>query len=197
LEFKDPYTHGHAERVATVCTRIGEAMGLPQKDLKILYNAALLHDIGKIGVMESILNKRGALSEREWRTIRKHPEFGDEILSPISSLQAERGIVRHHHEREDGAGYPDGLYGSELSLSEKIIIAADSFDAMNSKRAYRPALRPSVIRRELTQNRGTQFDPDVADALLGMFEDLCGSEDEDTSEKVIPFQSPGANRKSS
>jgi HD-GYP domain-containing protein (c-di-GMP phosphodiesterase class II) len=171
LEFKDEYTHGHAERVAEVCMKIGERMDMDEKSLKVLYNAALLHDIGKIGIMESILNKNSSLDGKEWSDIKKHPVSGEEILRPIVSLRKECKIVRHHHEREDGKGYPDGLYGNRLSLSEKIIIVADSFDAMSSKRAYREALDLATIKDELKKNKGSQFDVEVVDIFLEILED--------------------------
>lgn len=166
LEFKDEYTYGHGERVARICMNIGKRMGMEEKALKILNNAALLHDIGKIGVVESVLNKKSGLDSKEWSKIKQHPVVGEEILRPISSLKEECRIVRHHHEREDGRGYPDGLYGSKLCLSEKIIIVADAFDAMNSKRAYRSPLDLSEIKQELTANKGSQFDEEVVDAFI-------------------------------
>jgi putative nucleotidyltransferase with HDIG domain len=166
LEFKDEYTYGHAERVAKICMNIGKRMNMAEKDLKVLYNAALLHDIGKIAVIESILNKKADLEPNEWAKIKQHPVAGAEILRPILSLREECKIVRHHHEREDGRGYPDGLYGSRLSLSEKIIIVADAFDAMNSKRAYRPPLNLGDIKHELQKNKGSQFDEEVVDVFM-------------------------------
>lgn len=188
LEFKDEYTHGHSERVAKICVKIGMKMDMDEKSLRVLHNAALLHDMGKIGVVESILNKNSTVNPEEWSKIKKHPEYGEEILKPILSLHEETKIVRHHHEREDGKGYPDGLTGDQLSLSEKIMIVADAYDAMNSKRAYRSSLEPDTIREELLANKGSQFDPEVVDVLLEIVE-----EEADTtlkaihSHKVIPF----------
>ena len=144
-------------------------MNMDKSSIKVMYNAALLHDIGKIGVLESILNKNTRLDSEEYRMIKKHPEFGEQILSPIFSLREESKIVRHHHEREDGSGYPDALDGSLLSLSEKIIIVADAFDAMNSKRSYRVALESESIIEELKSNRGKQFDGQVANVLIDIF----------------------------
>ena len=172
LEFKDEYTHGHGERVAEISVMIGSHIRLDEKAIKILYNAALLHDIGKIGIVETILNKKAPLNDIEWRLIRKHPEIGEEILLPILSLKEERKIVRHHHEREDGKGYPDGLSGGELSVPEKVIIVADAFDAMNSIRSYRNTLSPEEIRKELIRNKGKQFDPGVVDVFLEMYEEI-------------------------
>jgi HD-GYP domain-containing protein (c-di-GMP phosphodiesterase class II)/HAMP domain-containing protein len=188
LEFKDEYTHGHSERVAKICVKIGMKMDMDEKSLRVLHNAALLHDMGKIGVVESILNKNSTVNPEELSKIRKHPEYGEEILKPILSLSEEIKIVRHHHEREDGKGYPDGLTGDQLSLSEKIMIVADAYDAMNSNRAYRLPLEPDTIREELLANKGSQFDPVVVDVLLEIME-----EEADTtlkaihSHEVIPF----------
>ena len=188
LEFKDEYTHGHAERVAEVCMQIGQRMNTDSRSLKVLYNAALLHDIGKIGVMESILNKNTSLEASEWSNIRRHPAIGEEILKPIFSLREESKIVRHHHEREDGKGYPDGLYGNRLSLSEKIIIVADSFDSMRSKRAYRAPLDLAATKHELTGNKGSQFDPEVVDVFLKILEEGKTPLSTAQSHKIIPFQ---------
>jgi len=188
LEFKDEYTHGHAERVAEVCMSIGERLNMDSKSLKVLYNAALLHDIGKIGVMESILNKNSSLEASEWSNIRKHPVIGEEILKPIFSLREECKIVRHHHEREDGKGYPDGLYGNRLSLSEKIIIVADSFDSMRSKRAYRAPMDLASTKYELEKNKGSQFDSEVVDVFLKILEEEGTSQASTIrSHKIIPF----------
>jgi HD-GYP domain-containing protein (c-di-GMP phosphodiesterase class II) len=192
LEFKDEYTHGHAERVARLCMKIGKCMNMDEKSLKVLHNAALLHDIGKIGVMEGILNKKSELESEEWGKIKWHPTFGEEILRPISSLKEESTIIRHHHEREDGTGYPEGLYGNQLSLSEKIIIVADAYDAMNSKRAYRTSLNPTQIRQELEKNKGTQFNVEVIDVFLRILngEGATTSKDVAKAGKVIPFSPP-------
>jgi HD-GYP domain-containing protein (c-di-GMP phosphodiesterase class II)/HAMP domain-containing protein len=171
LELKDEYTHGHSERVAEICKKISAKMDMDKQSMKIIYNAALLHDIGKIGVLESILNKNSGLNADEYQMIKKHPKFGEEILRPIFSLKSERAIVRHHHEREDGNGYPDGLDGDELSLSEKIIIVADAFDAMNSKRSYRDAFDHETIQAELKRNRGKQFNDHVVDVFLEIYEE--------------------------
>jgi HD-GYP domain-containing protein (c-di-GMP phosphodiesterase class II) len=185
LEFKDEYTHGHAERVAGICKKISEQMDMDQDSMKVIYNAALLHDIGKIGVLDIILNKRSKLNSEEYQMIKKHPRFGEEILRPIFSLKKERNIVRHHHEREDGRGYPDGIDGSELSLSEKIIIVADAFDAMNSKRSYRDAFNFGTIQEELKRNKDRQFDGCVVDVFLEIYEqELFGSEKD---QRVISF----------
>ena len=196
LEYKDEYTHGHAERVADLCVKVGERMSLDKDSMKILFNAALLHDIGKIGVMESILNKTTKLDDHEWQTIRKHPEIGEEILKPLSSFDSEKKLIRHHHEREDGRGYPDGIYGNELSMLEKIIIVADSFDAMNSKRAYRTQLPAEVIKGELTKNKGTQFNPEVIDIFMEIYEEELTFQSKNGGALVLSFH-PADMRKAS
>jgi HD-GYP domain-containing protein (c-di-GMP phosphodiesterase class II) len=184
LEFKDKYTHGHGERVADLSREIGKRINLSTHSLQVLYNAALLHDIGKIGVIDNILNKSSRLDSSEYEVIQRHPVIGEEILQPIVSLREERQLVRHHHEREDGRGYPDGLTGNQLSVSEKIIIAADAFDAMNSRRSYRQALSAPTIKTELINNKGRQFDAEVVDVLLEIYEEqLALDRSHDFSEK--------------
>jgi HD-GYP domain-containing protein (c-di-GMP phosphodiesterase class II) len=171
LELKDEYTHGHAERVAEICKKIGEKLDMAKDALKVMYNAALLHDIGKIGVLESILNKKSRLNSEEYQMIKKHPRFGEEILRPIFNLEKERNIVRHHHEREDGRGYPD---------------------AMNSKRSYRDAFDQETITAELEANKGKQFDHQVADAFLEIYMAELNSSDSD--QHVILFPNFSANK---
>ncbi|UCH20185.1 MAG: HD domain-containing protein [Deltaproteobacteria bacterium] len=192
LELKDEYTHGHAERVAEICKKIGEKLDMAKDALKVMYNAALLHDIGKIGVLESILNKKSRLNSEEYQMIKKHPRFGEEILRPIFNLEKERNIVRHHHEREDGRGYPDRLDGIQLSLPEKIIIVADAFDAMNSKRSYRDAFDQETITAELKANKGKQFDHQVVDAFLEIY--LAEVNSSDADQCVISFPNFSANK---
>ena len=141
--------------------------------------------------MESILNKDSKLDAGEWEKIRLHPDFGEEILKPIPTLQAECRIVRHHHERMDGQGYPDGLYGNQLNLSEKIIIVADAFDAMNSKRAYREPLEAREIIAELENNKGSQFDPEVVTVFLAIYdEELRVPMAPADGRKIIPIKAP-------
>ena len=170
LEAKDPYTQGHTERVTGLCEDLGRALDLDAYDLHDLIVGARLHDIGKIGIHEAILNKPGELDEKEWLIVREHPVVADRVLAPIMFLQSARPIVRGHHERLDGKGYPDALMGEELSLGQKIIIVADAYDAMSSSRSYRGALSEEQIREELQANVGTQFDGDVVDALFDILQ---------------------------
>lgn len=139
VEAKDPYTAGHSERVMSYSVRIGERLGLPPSELRTLRDATLIHDIGKIGVPDAILNKPGALTEAEHAVVRLHPEVGASLIAEIPSFSECVSIVRHHHERLDGSGYPDGLQGDEIPLLVRIVAVADMFDAMTSDRAYRKA----------------------------------------------------------
>jgi len=166
LEAKDLYTHGHSKRVGSLSAKIGRVMGLSDCALHLLRQGGLIHDIGKIGIRDDILNKEGTLTTEELRYCYDHPNIGDEILKPLGSFDKVRQLVRNHHERFDGCGYPDRLNGDEVTLEVSIISLADAFDAMNSNRPYRNALSKEEIRQELQKNRGTQFNPKVVDAMM-------------------------------
>ncbi|MEM7262934.1 MAG: HD domain-containing phosphohydrolase [Planctomycetota bacterium] len=174
LESKDQYLNGHSSRVAQYAVGVGSALALPRKELKILEYAALLHDVGKIGIHEDILNKPAALTDEEFAEIKKHPVYGYDILSPVSFLAPCLPAVLHHHERIDGRGYPHGLSGDEIPISARIISVVDSFDAMNSLRSYRKALPVTKILSIIEEVRGTQLDSDIADAFLQNFESITG-----------------------
>lgn len=166
LEAKDTYTRGHSERVADFSEKIAEKMGLSRDRIEILKEAALLHDIGKIAIKENILNKEGKLTPEEWDTIQKHPIIGEDIIRPVSISEEMLAIVRGHHERYDGQGYPDRINGENINLFTAIVSVADAYDAMISPRAYRPALSHEAAIEQLRQNRGSQFRPDVVDAFM-------------------------------
>ncbi|WP_168221811.1 diguanylate cyclase [Aquisphaera giovannonii] len=166
IDAKDPYTCGHSERVARISVRIGEEMGLSRGELSDLYLAGLLHDVGKIGIRDSVLLKSGPLLREEYLHIKEHPVTGDRIISNIKRLSYLRPGVRNHHERYDGQGYPDGLAGEAIPLMARIITAADSFDAMMSLRRYRPALSPQRIEAEFRAGAGLQWDPAIVEHLL-------------------------------
>lgn len=170
LEAKDAYTNGHSSRVADYSVMIGKHLGWSEKQLEKLYRAALLHDIGKIGVPDKILNKEEKLDEKEYATIKSHTVIGSDILETIETLELARIVANYHHERYDGRGYPIGLKGEEIPLEARIVGVADAFDAMNSKRIYRNSLPMKVIREELVKGRGTQFDPDIDDIFLKMID---------------------------
>jgi putative nucleotidyltransferase with HDIG domain len=141
-------------------------MGIAGRDRELLWSAALLHDIGKIGIPEAILNKPGKLSDDEFRLIKSHPEKGCQILKPLSSLQGVMGIVRHHHERYDGRGYPEGLKGDSIPLHARILSVADAYDAMSSDRIYRKSQGQKYAMDQLVRCSGKQFDPGISEVLL-------------------------------
>jgi len=162
VEAKDPYTRRHSEQVAHYATNIGQGLGLQGQDLESLRVASLLHDVGKIGVPDQILRKPGSLTDEEFQHIRRHPALGAEILASITMFGREAFLVRHHHERWDGKGYPDGLVGEESPLAARIIQVADCIDAMLMERTYKKGYAPEKMIGELTRCAGTQFDPQLA-----------------------------------
>lgn len=161
LEAKDPYTRGHSEVVAHYSVEIARQMGVPEDRIEPLRQMCLLHDIGKIGVVPDILEKDGLPDKDEWQAVRKHPVIGDNIVRPLNLPWAARSIIRNHHERFDGRGYPDGLIGAQIPLEARIVAVADAYDAMVSTRPYRKAMPPKSAVTELEKNAGTQFDPEV------------------------------------
>jgi len=166
VDKKDKYTHFHSRNVVKIAMKIGELFDLSEEELDELQYAALLHDIGKIGVPENILNKKGKLTPEEYNIIKQHPVIGADIVSNIPSLKHLARHIRFHHERIDGKGYPDGLKGEQIPLLSKIITVADVFEAMNSNRIYRKALPIEKIRQELINVSGTQLNGDVVEKLL-------------------------------
>ena len=166
IDAKSPWTKGHSERVTHYSLAMANELGLKGKDIDLLRISALLHDIGKIGTYDTVLEKPGKLTEEEFALIRMHPVRGEEILKPIKHLSELLPIVRHHHERLDGRGYPDGLKNNEIPFLSKIICIADSFDAMTADRPYRASPSREYAISELTRCRGTQFDPQAVDAFL-------------------------------
>jgi putative two-component system response regulator len=171
LEAKDPYTRGHSERVGFLASRISREMGLADEVSERMLVAGLLHDIGKIGVPESLLNKAGPLSEQEFLAIMAHPILGEEICRPLRSAQAVLPIIRHHHERFDGSGYPDHLEGASIPLGARILGVADAFDALTSARSYRTSLdAPDAVGLLGEETRCGRWDPDVFEALVAVIE---------------------------
>lgn len=166
IEAKDEYTRGHSHRVAEYSVLIARELGWSGKDLENLKNATYLHDIGKIGIPDTILNKPTKLTDEEFSIIKEHTTIGANILKNISLIDHVQEIVRNHHERYDGNGYPDGLKGEEIPIRARIVAVADSYDAMSSHRIYRNQLPLEKIIRELEHNKGTQFDPEIADIFL-------------------------------
>jgi putative nucleotidyltransferase with HDIG domain len=165
IEIKDLYTRGHSERVAELSVHVAEELGVPYDERRLTRYAALLHDVGKIGVPLCIINKPGPLDDEEFEAIKQHPSIGADILHDIDFLAPAIDIVRYHHERIDGRGYPHGVSGDELSDIVRIVTAVDAFDAMTSTRSYRRALEVEDAVAELRRCAGTQFDPRMVEAL--------------------------------
>nr|CAA9289015.1 metal dependent phosphohydrolase [uncultured Armatimonadetes bacterium] len=170
IDAKQAYTAQHSRRVATLALWAGESLALSPGERRVLELSAFLHDIGKIGTPDAILNKSAPLDPPEWEQIKQHPAKGCEILSHIPDLSAVAGIVRHHHERMDGAGYPDRLSGLAIPLFSRIISIVDAFEAMTSTRTYRPSRSVTEAAAELQAYAGTQFDPDLVASFLGRIE---------------------------
>ncbi|MCR5683981.1 MAG: HD-GYP domain-containing protein [Lachnospiraceae bacterium] len=168
IDAKDKYTKGHSMRVADYSEMIAKRLGLGETETDEIKKMAMLHDIGKIGVPDDIINKKTKLTEEEYNIIKGHPSIGYEILSEMPEIR-DIGIgARWHHERYDGKGYPDGLKGDEIPLSARIIGVADAYDAMTSNRSYRQYMPQDIVQQELEKGRGTQFDPELAEIMLGI-----------------------------
>lgn len=172
LEARDAYTKGHSERVTRYALEMAKEMGLSDHSTKVIRYSGLLHDIGKIGISDSILHKRLKLTDEDWEAIRSHPLFGDSILGPLKFLQEAQAIVLRHHERYDGSGYPGHLKGDEIPLEARIIAVADAYDAMTSDRPYRKAMDHQTARGEIEKASGRQFDPAVVEAFLSVVDNV-------------------------
>jgi len=172
IEAKDPCTHGHSMRVQVWATAVAKALGLAGDRLRALSYAAELHDIGKIAIPDDVLKAPRRLSEQEWTVVQQHPRRGLEMVRHLVFLESARTAILHHHERLDGAGYPEGLTGSAIPLEARILAVVDAYDAMTSARPYRPPLSHEQAAAELRRCIGTQFDPECVDAFLR----LVGSE---------------------
>ena len=166
IDAKDPYTHGHSDRVAKYSKMIAEKAGFSPEESEKVYYAALLHDVGKIGIPDEIINKKGKLTDDEFNKIKEHPTIGNEILSNIQNNPYLRNGAHFHHERYDGKGYPSHLSGEQIPELARIIAVADSYDAMTSNRSYRSYLSQERVREELVKGLGTQFDPKFAQIMI-------------------------------
>ncbi|MCM1182598.1 MAG: HD-GYP domain-containing protein [Roseburia sp.] len=171
IDAKDKYTKGHSERVADYSRKIAERMHLSEQEQEEIYRMGLLHDIGKIGIPDTIINKTGKLTDEEFHIIQRHPVIGVDILNTISEMPNISDGARSHHEKYDGSGYPDGLAGENIPFMARIIGVADAYDAMTSKRSYRDVLPQEVVRAELVKGKGTQFDPSYADIMLELMDE--------------------------
>ncbi|MFH1782543.1 MAG: HD domain-containing phosphohydrolase [Candidatus Omnitrophota bacterium] len=170
VEAKDHYTRGHSERVAEYAEMIASSMALSQDQIEIIKETAMIHDIGKLGIKDDILNKKGKLTDDEWEMIKKHPVIGEDIIKPVSLNSEVLAMIRGHHERHDGLGYPDGLKGEDTNLFAQIICVVDAYDAMISSRAYRQAMPKEKAVDELKKNKGTQFNSRIVDIFLKILE---------------------------
>jgi HD-GYP domain-containing protein (c-di-GMP phosphodiesterase class II) len=170
LEAKDAYTADHAHSIAELAVQVGRELGLDEGELRDLRYGAVFHDIGEIAVPDAILNKPGPLDEDERAIVRRHPVVGEQILAPVPFLAGVRRIVRHDHERFDGAGYPDGLRDHEIPLGARVVLVVDAYHATVSDRPYRRALSQEAARDELRAGAGSQFDLEVVAALVRVLE---------------------------
>ncbi|HEV2076064.1 MAG TPA: HD domain-containing phosphohydrolase, partial [Thermoleophilaceae bacterium] len=179
LEARDHYTGEHSRTVVRLATTVGERLGLSAEELAEVEQVAILHDVGKVGIPDAVLQKRGPLTPEEWELMRHHPVVGERVVGSTESLAHLGPAVRAEHERFDGTGYPDGLCGEEIPIASRITLACDAYHAMTSDRPYRRALPDAEARRELEANAGTQFDPLVIRTLLEVLEggaDASGSD---------------------
>ncbi len=164
-EARDPYTKRHSVKVSACAVMLAKSMGIPKKELESIRLAAILHDIGKVGIRESILLKNGSLNNNEYKEVQKHSELGAEIIKPFKFFAAIVPIIKHHHENYDGTGYPAGLKGEAIPLASRILAIADAYDALTSKRVYRDAYSAEEAKRIMKKASGKKFDP----ALLKRF----------------------------
>jgi len=178
LEAKDPFTRGHSNMVTAYAVAIARKAGLDPRSVQAIEIGAMMHDIGKIGVPDDILKKPGVLTEKEFEVVMEHPLIGEEILKPMQHplFTIPRQIVRWHHERIDGRGYPDGLTGDEIPIEAKITFVADAYDAMTSDRPYRKGLAPETAFAELRKHAGTQFEPEYVEVLCELLKPMAGCE---------------------
>jgi putative nucleotidyltransferase with HDIG domain len=170
VEARDPYVYGHSRRVNTYAVALAEKIGLSPDEVSAVSTAALLHDIGKIGIPDEVLNKKAKLTAENWEAIKAHPRLGTNIVCNIPQLVRCADSILYHHERWDGTGYPEGLKGDQIPLGSRILSIADSFEAMSSARPYRPALSREEVMEELRKGAGTQFDPNLVQIFIGIVE---------------------------
>lgn len=183
IDARDPYTAEHSRRVTKLAVRIAELQGVKAREIDRIELAARVHDLGKIGISDNVLNKDGPLNNEEWAAMQEHPVIGEQLLNPYRQFRHEAKLVRSHHERWDGKGYPDGLRGDVIPIGSRIIAVADAFDAMTSSRPYRPALSTQFATEQIRQNALTQFDPQVVASFLQVVDEI---------EKIRPISAAAA-----
>ncbi len=182
LEARDPYTSHHSSRVAEMTETICELMDLDEEEKEIYHIAAHLHDIGKIGIRDSVLLKEGKLDDEEWEIMKSHSEQGYNILMNAKSFEVVADVVRSHHERYDGKGYPDGLKGENIPLGARIIAIADSIDAMISDRPYRKGMYTNVCREQIEKNIGIMYDPIIAKKVIEHWDEVLSRREDDPNQ---------------
>ena len=190
IEANDPYTRGHSERVALYAARIAARMKLTEEQIDVIRNAGILHDIGKIGISEVILQKPGPLTDTELIAVQDHPAIGEKICKPLRSANLLLTVIRHHQERYDGRGYPDRLAGDNIPVEARVIAVADAYDAMTSPRPYRPPMSQRQVIGILQREAGKQWDPDVVRVFLELLDEERESGDVNTE---VEDSVPGPN----
>lgn len=181
LEARDPYTSHHSSRVAEMTETICEFIGLDEDEKEIYHIAAHLHDIGKIGIRDNVLLKEGKLNDEEWKIMKSHSEQGYNILMNAKSFEVVADVVRSHHERYDGKGYPDGLKGEDIPLGARIIAIADSIDAMISDRPYRKGMDTNVCKEQIEKNIGVMYDPSIAKKVIEHWDEVLRSRENESN----------------
>jgi len=181
LEARDPYTSHHSSRVAEMTEKICELIGLDDEEKEIYHIAAHLHDIGKIGIRDSVLLKEGKLDDEEWEIMKSHSIQGYNILMNASSFEVVARVVRSHHERFDGKGYPDGLRGNDIPLGARIIAVADSIDAMISDRPYRKGMDINICKEQIKKNVGIMYDPLIAEMVLMYWDEVIKRREDESN----------------
>ena len=185
LEARDPYTSHHSSRVAEMTETICELMGLDEEEKEIYHIAAHLHDIGKIGIRDNVLLKEGKLNDEEWKIMKSHSEQGYNILMNAKSFEVVADVVRSHHERYDGKGYPDGLKGEDIPLGARIIAIADSIDAMISDRPYRKGMDTNVCKEQIEKNIGVMYDPSIAKKVIEHWDEVLRSREDEITKNLV------------
>jgi putative nucleotidyltransferase with HDIG domain len=192
VQAKDPYTHGHCEQVSHYARVAAERLGLSETDLRVTCYAALLHDVGKIGVSERVLNKPGPLLPEERKLVEAHVRIGHDLLHGVPALREVASAVLYHHERYDGGGYPDGLAGEHIPMASRIVAVVDAYCAMIDARIYKEAYPPEIARAELIRCAGSQFDPRVVEAVLRAIDEVDAETDGAGSPTLPPLREQSA-----
>jgi putative nucleotidyltransferase with HDIG domain len=173
VDAKDQFTQGHSHKVASYAVLIAEALGLPGHEIEAVRLGAMLHDVGKVGIVESILNKNGPLNPDEWEAMKRHVEYGSKLLEPLRGTESVREMVVHHHEFFDGSGYPEGLTGEQIPLGARIIAIADAYDTITSERTYKKARTAEEALQEIERCGNAQFDPELVRLFISRVRELA------------------------